>query len=62
MAKHREEANLTLRKDAITDIINKHRFANLVNHNKTNELIINLRDLNISEDKITYYNQLSKVY
>jgi hypothetical protein len=58
MFKHREEANLKLRKDAMTDMIEKKRYTSL-SQNKTASLIIQPSE--ITPDKQDYYNKLSQV-
>ncbi len=61
MIKQREDANLTLRKDTVADMINKKRFMNLGIQNKTSNLIINPSQLNLTQEKVSYYNNLNQV-
>jgi hypothetical protein len=61
MINYREQAHLTLRKDTIKEIINNKRYANLATQNKTSNLLISLSQLNITQDKVAYYNNLDQV-
>ena len=58
MAKHREEAILSLRKGAISQVINNKRYSNL-NTNKSNNFMINPQQLN--PEWLAYYNNLDQV-
>ncbi len=57
--KHREDTNLTLRKGAISEMINKKRYATLATQYKSNNFVIDANKLN--PDMFTYYNGLDSV-
>jgi hypothetical protein len=58
MARHREEANLSLRKGAISQVINHKRYSNLET-NKSKKFMIDPQQFN--QKWFAYYNNLDKV-
>ncbi len=60
LVKFREQANLKVRKDTITDIINQKRGSNPSKYISDN-LLINLHELKLPSEMLTIYNNLNEV-